>query len=148
MRFPSFLLICWFLFCAGLHAFSQNAKTPAAPASRADTLQVHSIVDEMPKYPGGEKELIKYLRTEVKYPKKALKKGVEGIVFISFVVGRDGAIKNLQVLKSLGSGCDEEAVRLIKSMPKWTPGKKGNTPVDVQFYLPVRFKLPKATSEK
>ena len=95
----------------------------------------------MPKFPGGEKKLMSYLGNNIKYPEKAKKDGVKGRVFISFVVEKDGRIDNVELLRGIGSGCDEEAMRVIKSMPKWSPGMTNGEPVRVQYNLPIKFAL-------
>jgi protein TonB len=77
----------------------------------------------------------------MKYPEEAKELGVQGKVFVTFVVEIDGSISNVRVLRGIGSGCDDEAVRVVKSMPKWIPGKQRGVPVRVQFNLPINFKL-------
>jgi protein TonB len=85
--------------------------------------------------------LTKYLSENIKYPEQAKKDKIQGKVYISFVVEKDGSVADAKVLRGIGGGCDEEALRVVNAMPKWTPGKMRNTPVRVQFNLPVVFKL-------
>lgn len=102
---------------------------------------VHQEVSEMPVPPGGMEGWINYFKNNLKYPETAKKNGVEGMVMLSFIVKKDGSVSNVQVLRGIGGGCDEEAVRLLTNSEKWTPGKKENKPVDVEMKLPVQFKL-------
>jgi periplasmic protein TonB len=98
-------------------------------------------VEEMPQFPGGEAELFRFLRENIKYPQEAREVGVSGRVFIYFVVEPDGSISGISVKRGIGSGCDEEALRVVGLMPKWIPGKQAGVPVRVQFTLPVKFTL-------
>ncbi len=98
-------------------------------------------VEEEPSYPGGDEARIKFLQENIKYPKEAIKHGVQGKVFVSFVVEVDGSLSDVKVLRGIGSGCDDEAIRVVKSMPKWVPGKQKGVPVRIQFNLPIDFKL-------
>jgi len=99
------------------------------------------IVQEMPQFPGGEAELFKFLVHHLRYPPEAKEIGVTGRVFVYFVVEPDGSISSLSVKRGIGSGCDEEALRVVALMPRWSPGKQGGIPVRVQFTLPVKFTL-------
>ncbi|HPH18971.1 MAG TPA: TonB family protein [Haliscomenobacter sp.] len=103
--------------------------------------EVFKVVEQMPAYPGGPADLLKYLAANINYPKAAKDAGVEGMVVIQYVIEKDGSISNAQVVKGIGSGCDEEALRVVKAMPNWVPGKQRGQIVPVQFNLPIRFKL-------
>lgn len=103
--------------------------------------QIFTVVEQMPEFPGGTQALMKYLAKNIHYPASAIERGIEGSVYVSFVVGPDGSITNVQVLKGIGSGCDQEAVRVIERMPPWKPGKQSGRAVTVRYQLPVRFKL-------
>ncbi len=103
--------------------------------------EIFTVVEQMPEFPGGTAKMMKYLSENIEYPQMAREVGVQGTVFVTFVVEPDGSITNVRVLRGIGSGCDEEAIRVVKTMPKWTPGKQRNKPVRVQFNLPVRFIL-------
>ncbi len=107
----------------------------------ADEQQIFMVVEAMPEFPGGMNELNKYLAENIKYPQMAKESGIQGRVFVTFVVERDGRVTDVRVLRGIGGGCDEEAVRVVKNMPKWTPGKQRGKPVRVQFNLPVKFTL-------
>ncbi len=98
-------------------------------------------VEQMPEFPGGEDELSKYLSENIKYPEKARVDGTQGRVVVGFVVNKDGEIDELKLRRSIGDGCDEEAMRVIKKMPKWKPAKFNGKPVSVYFDLPIFFTL-------
>ena len=102
---------------------------------------VYQIVDEMPQFPGGEKAMMEYVAKNVKYPQEAKDKEIQGRVFVSFVIEKDGSVNEVKVLRSIGGGCDEEAVRVVKAMPKWKPGKQDGKPVRVSYMMPFFFKL-------
>ena len=96
----------------------------------------------MPEFPGGQQALFKYLGDNVKYPVIAQENGIQGRVICQFVVNKDGSIVDIEVVRSGGDpSLDKEAIRVIKSMPKWKPGKQRGKPVRVKFTLPVNFKL-------
>ncbi len=101
-------------------------------------VEIFRVVESMPEFPGGAKALYAYLSDNLIYPEMAKETGISGKVYITFVVERDGSITDVQVLRGIGGGCDEEAVRVIRGMPKWTPGKQRNVPVRVQFILDIK----------
>jgi protein TonB len=103
--------------------------------------EVFTIVEEMPAYPGGDAKLYEYLGKNIKYPQIARESGIQGRVFVNFVVEPDGSVSNVKVMRGIGGGCDEEAVRVIKTMPKWKPGKQRGKAVRVTYTIPVVFKL-------
>ena len=103
--------------------------------------EVFTIVEEMPAYPGGDAKLYEYLGKNIKYPQIARESGILGRVFVNFVVEPDGSVSNVKVMRGIGGGCDEEAVRVIKTMPKWKPGKQRGKAVRVTYTIPVVFKL-------
>ena len=101
----------------------------------------YEAVEQMPTFPGGETELMKFIRDNLKYPVIAQENGIQGRVILRFVVSKTGTIDNVTVLRSLDPTCDKEAIRVVKSMPKWIPGKQNGNNVPVYFTLPVVFKL-------
>lgn len=113
----------------------------APPPVVEEEPQIFTIVEEMPSFPGGEAELFKFLRKTVKYPQMAQDAGITGVVYMTFVVDGNGKVKDPKVLRGIGGGCDEEAIRVVKSMPAWEPGKQRGKPVSVQYNLPIRFTL-------
>lgn len=99
------------------------------------------FVEQMPQFPGGQSALMSYLGSNIRYPVMAIENEIEGRVVVRFVVGKDGNISNVQVIKQLDPSCDKEAVRVVKSMPQWVAGRQNGHPVAVYFTLPVIFKL-------
>ena len=102
---------------------------------------IHVNVELMPCFIGGEEELFKWLAKNIKYPQLAIETGVMGTVVVTFVVEKDGNISNVQLLNDIGGRCGEEAIRVVKSMPKWKAGRQNSEFVRVQFNLPIRFNL-------
>jgi TonB family protein len=109
--------------------------------SQQDRDSIYNIVEQMPEFPGGVAEMMTYLSGNIKYPEEAKDKGISGRVFISFVVEKDGSVNQVKVMKGIGGGCDDEAVRVVKAMPKWKPGLQKGKPVRVSYMLPIAFKL-------
>jgi len=120
--------------------------TEQAPLPEEAEGVVFTIVEQMPQYPGGQDGMMRYLGSNIKYPEEASEAGIEGVVYVTFVVEKDGAVGEARVLRGIGAGCDEEAVRVVRAMPKWEPGMQRGKPVRVQYNLPIRYKLN--TSEK
>jgi protein TonB len=102
-----------------------------------------AIVEQMPTFPGGELEMMKYIQKNVQYPQMEKEAGISGTCYITFVVEKDGSITAVDKLRGVsgGPGCDKEAIRVIKSMPPWKPGKQNGRAVRVQFNLPIKFSL-------
>jgi protein TonB len=105
--------------------------------------EVFVIVEEQAEFPGGLDSMYAYIHKNLKYPEAAKEKGIEGRVFVSFIIEKDGSISNVKILRGIGGGCDEAAVEMIKNMPKWKPGTQRGKPVRVQFNLPIKFELEK-----
>lgn len=103
--------------------------------------QPFTVVEQMPEFPGGDAARVKYLSENIRFPEIARESGITGTVYITFVVGRDGHLSGFKILRGIGGGCDEEAIRVLKKMPSWIPGKQGGKSVPVQFNLPIRFTL-------
>lgn len=103
--------------------------------------QIFTVVENEPEFPGGMEALYKYLAQNIKYPQLARDNGITGKVYVTFVVEKDGSIANPKVLRDIGGGCGAEAIRVVKAMPKWSPGKQRGKAVRVQFNLPVSFNL-------
>jgi protein TonB len=102
---------------------------------------VFQVVETMPSFPGGDGELMKFLGNNVKYPVIAQENGIQGRVICQFVVNRDGSIVDVEVVRSVDPSLDKEAIRVIKSMPAWSPGKQRGKSVRVKYTLPVNFRL-------
>ncbi len=108
---------------------------------KAEETKVFDVVEEMPSFPGGMPALMKYLQENMRYPVVAAENGIEGRVIVRFVVGKDGSISNVTVARGADPALDKEAVRVVSSMPKWTPGRQNGAAVNVNFTVPVTFKL-------
>ena len=106
-----------------------------------DVSTVPMIVSEMPEYIGGDNARMEFIAGNVVYPTMAKEVGIQGTVYIKFIVEPDGTMSHIELLRGIGGGCDEEALRVIKMLPKWIPGKQNGNPVRVWFTLPIRFKL-------
>ena len=102
---------------------------------------VYMVCDQMPMYPGGMLECMKYLQKNIQYPQEAKEKGIQGRVIIQFIVEKDGSIKDTKVVRGVDSSLDNEALRVINAMPKWEPGKHKGEAVSVKYTVPVAFKL-------
>ena len=102
---------------------------------------VFDVVEVMPQYPGGQIAMLKYLMENIKYPEQAMKEGIQGRVTVRFIVEKDGSISDVRPILSVHPLLNKEAVRVVESMPKWTPGKQNGKPVRVRFNVPVMFKL-------
>jgi len=133
---------------------ADDLKQPAkkSDASKADMKPdkngVYQIVEEMPEFPGGERALLDYIGKNIRYPEAAKEKEIQGRVFIGMVVEKDGSVGEVKVLRGIGGGCDEEAVRVISSMPKWKPGMQDGKPVRVSYQIPIFFKLDNGATSK
>ena len=113
------------------------------PEETVEAPQIFQIVEEMPEFPGGEAKLFEYLGNNMKYPAIARDAGIQGIVYIQFVVLEDGSIDpdNIEILRPVHPALDKEAIRVVKGMPKWNPGRQRGKAVRVFFKLPIRFTL-------
>ena len=103
--------------------------------------EIFKVVEVMPEFPGGAAKMMEYIQKNMRYPIEARENGIHGRVFVNFVVEPDGSISNVAVMRGIGGGCNEEAVRVVKSMPKWNPGKQRGTAVRCAFTVPIIFKL-------
>lgn len=106
--------------------------------------EIFLIVEDQASFPGGEAKLYEFIRNNVKYPQLAKETGIEGTVFVQFVVEKDGTLSNVQALRKIGGGCDEEAIRVVKSMPKWKPGSQRGRNVRCSFTIPIKFTLQRS----
>ena len=103
--------------------------------------QVFFIVEEMPEFPGGELALRKYIGNSIKYPVIAQENGIQGKVYVTFVVGKDGSVSNASIARGVDPSLDKEALRVVNSLPKWKPGKQRGKPVNVSYTVPINFVL-------
>jgi protein TonB len=128
-------------------AFDKGTDDIAAPVATEKNQiteepdQPFVIVEQMPQFPGGEKEMMKFIKNNLRYPSLAAENGISGTVIVNFVVDRDGHITRIKVVRGIGGGCDEEAVRVLGKMPVWSPGKQGGKAVLVSYTVPFKFIL-------
>ncbi|MDR1646286.1 MAG: energy transducer TonB [Tannerellaceae bacterium] len=126
---------------------SAQVQTYVAPAAAVQEEEeesaqpIFTIVEDNPVFPGGDVELFKFLSTSIRYPVIAQENGIQGRVTCTFVINRDGTVVDAEVLRGVDPSLDKEALRVINSMPKWTPGKQRGKPVRVRFTVPVTFRL-------
>jgi len=102
---------------------------------------IFTVVEEIPYYIGGDEAKIKFLTENIKYPQSAKEKKIQGTIYVTFVIDETGKVTDVRVLRGIGGGCDEEAIRVVELMPPWKPGKQSGKPVRVQFNMPIRFTL-------
>ncbi|MCB0497010.1 MAG: energy transducer TonB [Cyclobacteriaceae bacterium] len=114
----------------------------------SDDPEVFKIVDTQPQYPGGFSAFYKYVMHEMKYPAEARRKGIEGKIYVQFVVNKDGSVDGVNVINRIGGGCDEEAIRVVKNSSRFTPGLQEGKPVYVRMVLPLTFKLSNPPKKK
>lgn len=126
-------------------ATARRAATPAQIYAKTDAeianSEVFSVVDKMPQYPYGEKELAGFIEHQIRYPKEARQQGIEGRILCSFIVATDGSISNIQVVQGLDPQLDREAIRVLSLMSKWIPGEKNGEKVNVKCLLPIDFSI-------
>jgi TonB family protein len=109
---------------------------------------IYEKVEKEPEYPGGNDALLNFMLQNLKYPELAREKKTMGTVFVYFVVRADGSVDNVRIKRGVGNGCDEEAIRVVRLLPKWVPGEDHGKKVNVSFYLPIQFKLPPDKQKK
>ena len=114
--------------------------------SKEDANLVFDFVDKMPEFPGGQVEMIKFLSKNINYPTVALEQGVQGSIYVQFVIWKDGSVREVKVLRGVDSPLSNEAIRVIKMMPNWEPGTQRGIPVNTRYTLPIKFKLDAGNS--
>ena len=154
---PAFFAVLFFLTAGSVNNLSaqdtqQKAIAPAtqtkAPQEKPSSEEpVFMVVENMPSFPGGQEGMTKHIVTTIKYPEEARKNGIQGTVFVTFVVEKDGTVTNVKVLRGIGKECDEEAIRVVSAMPKWIAGTQRGEKVRVQYNLPLKFSLEDKTTK-
>ncbi len=119
----------------------EEIAAPEPPKHVVEETKIFTVVEQMPMYPGGDAALMGYLRDNIKYPTVAAENGVQGRVVVGFVVERDGSITDVNILRGVDPSLDREAMRVVKSMPRWNPGKQNGSAVRVKYQVPVSFRL-------
>lgn len=122
-------------------AFALVSSANAQVQGGEDSDQVYQMVEQQAEFPGGTSKLMEFLSNNINYPAAAAKKKIQGRVIVSFIVETDGSLSNVTVPRSVDPDLDKEAIRVVKSMPKWNPGKQQGKPVRVKYMLPVTFRL-------
>ena len=131
------LMLIFFIFISA----SLRAQNP--DSTLTITEKIYSFTEVIPEWKDGKEALFGYLSSNLHYPKEALQKCISGTVYVQFIVEKDGSInENVKLLRGIGYGCDEEAMRVVKNMPKWKPGKQSGEPVRVYWNLPIKFEIP------
>jgi protein TonB len=144
MRYPSSWPVLAVLLATNAFAQDDMAVPVEQAPVRIDAQQeepIYDIVEVMPEYPGGQEALMNYLTKNLKFPDEAREQGVQGTVFIVFIVEMDGRISGVRVLRGMGGALDEEAMRVVRNMPMWKPGTQRGKAVRVRYNLPIRFTL-------
>lgn len=125
-----------------MKATSETIKVaPVEAIEKEESDEIFMIVEEQPQFPGGTGEFMKFVVANMRYPRQARSMGVEGKVFIKAVVGKDGKLTDLEVMKGIGAGCDEEALRVVSQSPPWKPGRQRGREVRTRIVIPLVFKL-------
>jgi len=122
-------------------AITAVMQAPSAKEEEAEDAPVFFIVEEMPDFPGGQLALRKFIAQAIKYPVIAQENGIQGKVFVNFVVNKDGTVTGAKIARGVDPSLDKEALRVVNSLPKWKPGKQGGKPVRVSYTVPINFVL-------
>lgn len=117
------------------------------PAQEAEEPSL-TVVEVMPEYPGGQEAMYRYLGKAVEYPGEALEAGIQGVVYVNFIIEKDGHLSGARILRGASPLLDSEALRVVQGMPKWTPGMQSGKPVRVQYNLPIRFVIHERARKK
>ena len=138
-----FLLLLSICFCAVMFAQSDGVNTTSNDTVVGDDDYIFVEYETWPEFPGGQREMLKYIQENLIYPKQALKKQIQGRSICQFIVEKDGSISHIQVVRSSGNkSLDRAAIRVIKTMPKWTPGRLQGKIVRTHYVIPVNFRIP------
>jgi protein TonB len=132
-RLLATLSVLALLLMVNTNAMAQSKKT--------SNDKVFEKVEDMPEFPGGEQAMMDFVAKNVQYPKEAMEKEISGRVLVGFIVEKDGSVNEVKIVRGIGGGCDEEAVRVVKAMPKWKPGKQDGKTVRVSYTMPFFFKM-------
>lgn len=134
----AFIPALFFVLACNDQVMAQEIKAKVPPS---ESNEVYMVVDQLPEYRGGSEELMSFLASELRYPKDSRRMGIEGTVFVQFVVEKDGTLTDIKLQRGIDSACDAEAVRVIKLSKPWNPGVQNGKAVRTQMTLPIKFKL-------
>ena len=142
------MIVVLLMMTVGNIACAQNVPLIIDPdkvdqylAERKDTINVYDCVEQMPSFPGGTQKLKEFIEENLRYPKELEETCVQGRVIVRFIVERNGKLSNVKVVKSVHPVLDKEALRIVKLMPRWIPGRQNGITVRVKFYIPIIFRL-------
>ena len=142
------MIVVLLMMTVGNIACAQNVPLIIDPdkvdqylAERKDTINVYDCVEQMPSFPGGTQKLKEFIEENLRYPKELEESCVQGRVIVRFIVERNGKLSNVKVVKSVDPVLDKEALRIVKLMPRWIPGRQNGITVRVKFYIPIIFRL-------
>jgi len=135
------LIACFVFSCKQNETMLDSVEIQDVKSAPIEDQEVFQVVEKMPLFPGGEIALQKYINANIQYPELARKEGIQGRVYVTYIVEIDGSISDVRILRGIGGGCDEEAMRVVSEMPKWSSGTQRGKAVRVQFNLPIVFKL-------
>jgi periplasmic protein TonB len=127
---------------------SQDADSVGTPGGvkdgtgTGDASGIATVIDVYPSFPGGDEARLAFLKRNVRYPQAAIQSGIQGVVVVVFIIEPDGTLSNIKIERSVGGGCDEESMRVVRIMPKWSPGKRQGKAVRVMVRMPVVFRIP------
>lgn len=138
------LFLVMLLTFVGSISFAQEIDEKEEPLEE----DVYTIVENMPEFPGGQEAMFKFLAKNIIYPKEAKEKGIEGKVYVNFTIEADGSIGDIKVIRGVHPLLDNEAVRVVKSFPKWKPGTQRGKPVRVSYNLPITFRMSNSEDKK
>ena len=149
ITFGAFIMLNLLTATVCIKAQTTKDLAPPAPAfidsskfvNEDDNVYNIAVIEQIPSFPNGEAAMFKYLANNIKYPAIARENGIEGTVYVEFIIAKDGSVTEANVKRGIGGGCNEEALRIVNAMPKWIPAKQKNKPVKVKYTLPVKFKL-------
>ena len=123
------------------HEGDKNAVELPPETPVEDEGKIFTIVEEMPSFPGGEEKMLEYVAKNIKYPAMARENNITGRVYVNFYIDKDGKVQSAKIVRGIGGGCDEEALRVVRTMPQWKPGKQNGRAVNVNYNLPINFTL-------
>ena len=149
ITFGAFIMLNLLTATVCIKAQTTKDLAPPAPAfidsskfvNEDDNVYNIAVIEQIPSFPNGKAAMFKYLANNIKYPAIARENGIEGTVYVEFIIAKDGSVTNVVAKRKVDGGCTEEALRVIKKMPNWTPGRQEGKPVNVKYTLPIKFEL-------
>jgi TonB family protein len=140
MKSPNFKILCFLFVVFSCNSYARNIAVQVAQDS--------TVKDISPVFPGGQLKMYQFVSKNFKYPEEAKKAKINGKVIVKFLVEKDGTLSNISIVKGLGNGCDEEAIRILKAMPTWSPARRNGVPMVSYYSFPIVFKPVSAKKSK